>query len=190
MFCLEGMEGVVLCYASMKARCLFVDNTRLEQRGPTATPGLDEQHIDYLPFFVYGTLKPGHTNYAAYLGGRTTREEAAILREAALITDELYPYLMVDPDIVSADDQVRGILVTVEPEHYIETLHRLDWLEDYKPMSALSLYLRISRVVETASGPVDAWIYVAGPQVLANVRSGRLRRIAGGMWPEGGHDQI
>jgi gamma-glutamylcyclotransferase (GGCT)/AIG2-like uncharacterized protein YtfP len=74
------------------------------------------------------------------------------------------------------------MLVTVESRYYRDTLQRIDWLEDYKPLRASSLYLRISRVVETDAGPAEAWMYVAGSQVLENARSGRLRKLADGVW--------
>jgi gamma-glutamylcyclotransferase (GGCT)/AIG2-like uncharacterized protein YtfP len=150
---------------------------------PIAWLGSGEERVRYLPFFVYGTLKPGGAYYATYLGGRTCSEEPALLRHAVLVTDDMYPYLVVDDAFAGIDDQVHGMLMTVEPQHYLETLRRIDWLEDFKPLSALSLYLRISRVVETSAGSVEAWMYVAGPRVVASLRSGRLRRLSDGVWP-------
>ncbi|CAA9358585.1 MAG: hypothetical protein AVDCRST_MAG93-7511, partial [uncultured Chloroflexia bacterium] len=49
-----------------------------------------------LPFFVYGTLKPGESNYVAYLEGCCVTTRSAIMRNAALFSDGLYPYLMTD----------------------------------------------------------------------------------------------
>ncbi len=150
--------------------------------------GSDERRVSYLPFFVYGTLRPGGANYARYLGETTETEEPAILRHAMLVTDGLYPYLIVAQDLAGPDDQVQGVLATVQPERYLETLQRLDWLEDYKPLSPLSLYVRISQHVETMAGPVEAWMYVAGPWVLRNARAGRLPKVAGGAWPALGRE--
>ena len=154
-------------------------NKKLEESG---WAGSDEHHVPYLPFFVYGTLRPGESNYARYIGGSTQTEEPAILRPATLVTDGIYPYLIMAPDLAGPDDHVQGMLLTVQPERYLETLQRLDWLEDYKPFSPLSLYERIRQLVQTEAGPVEAWMYVAGPWVLRNARAGRLLKVAGGAW--------
>ena len=66
--------------------------------------GSDEHHVPYLPFFVYGTLRPGGPNYARYLGGSTRTEEPAILRQAMLVTDGIYPYLIIGRDLAGPDD--------------------------------------------------------------------------------------
>lgn len=136
----------------------------------------------YLPLFVYGSLKPGEANYETYLAGRTLLELPAVLRRAALYTAGSYPYVVVDPSVVRVEDEVRGVLVTLGPEQYVETLGRIDWLEDYKPLSPWSLYLRTSWGVETEQGPAEAWMYVAGPRVVDGIRAGRLKKIAGGVW--------
>ena len=148
----------------------------------TAGPFSEEQLFRYLPLFVYGTLKPGGTNYRAYLAGRTLAERCAVLRPAALFTDGQYPYLVTDPALIEPHDQAHGILVEVAPLRYGETLRRVDWLEDFKPRSPWSLYLRVSRVVELAGETAEAWTYEAGAWVAASMRSGRLRKIPGGVW--------
>lgn len=132
--------------------------------------------------FVYGTLKPGEANYKGYLAGRTAANMAGVLRGAALFTDEVYPFLVVDPAVLESDDCVRGAVLHLLPAHYVETLRRIDWLENYKPDSPWSMYDRALCRVETADGLVAAWTYVAGPQVLARIRQGRLRKLEQGIW--------
>ena len=139
-----------------------------------------------LPLFVYGTLKPGGANYAAYLANRTVQEGPATLQPAALFTDGQYPYLVLDPTLIDPLDQVHGMLVVLHPEHYDETLRRIDWLEDYKPASPWSLYERVSQHVATAEGQIEAWTYVAGPRIVAGIQAGRLRQVDGGVWPATG----
>ena len=140
-------------------------------------------HLDYLPLFVYGTLKPGGGSYTTYLARRTLTEYGATLQPAALYTDGLYPYLVVDPPGVEPDDRVYGVLVVIREDCFVETLSRLDWYEDYRPISPWSLYLRVRRVVETPAGPAEAWIYVAGPATAAGIEAGRLTKIEAGTWP-------
>ena len=45
-----------------------------------------------LPFFVYGTLRPGEHNHDLFLRGRTAAEEPARLRGALLYDGPGYPY--------------------------------------------------------------------------------------------------
>ncbi len=138
---------------------------------------------DYnLPLFVYGTLKPGESNYDAYLAGCTLAEHQALLPNAAMFTDGAYPYLVADATLLAPCDAVQGALVYVAPEHYVETLQRIDRLEDYKPLSPWSLYIRTEVSVQTAAGNIEAWTYVAGPKVLQGIRAGRLMKVAGGLW--------
>jgi gamma-glutamylcyclotransferase (GGCT)/AIG2-like uncharacterized protein YtfP len=135
-----------------------------------------------LPFFVYGTLKPGESNYEAYLEGRCVTTRSAIMRNAAVFSDGQYPYLITDSRAVPPDDIAYGVVIEVAAPYYEETLARLDWLEDYKPNSPWSMYDRVTAIVETADGPVEVWTYVGGPQSLAAIRAGRLVYIPGGVW--------
>ncbi len=81
-----------------------------------------------LPFFVYGTLRPGEINHDRFLRGRTAREEPALLRGAVLYEGPGYPYAVEAPEC-----EVRGELVTARPEAYAELLALLDRLEEYVP---------------------------------------------------------
>ncbi|MCU0492548.1 MAG: gamma-glutamylcyclotransferase [Chloroflexaceae bacterium] len=135
-----------------------------------------------LPFFVYGTLKPGGSNYSRYLAGRTSAEQPASLAGAALFDYGPYPFLTEAPDLVDASDQVNGVLITLETACYHVALLELDGLEDYDAASHSGMYLRVVRQVQTAAGPVHAWVYIAGPAMLAAMRAGELPRIASGVW--------
>ncbi len=135
-----------------------------------------------LPLFVYGTLKPGKSNYASFLAGRTVAEQPASLAGAALFTHGPYPYLVIDSGLVETYDQVSGTLLTIHPALYCEVLNRIDWLEGYRPGCSSSEYQRLARAVQTIQGPVEAWLYVAGPPVLVAIRRGVLVKIVGGVW--------
>ncbi|MFE9168052.1 gamma-glutamylcyclotransferase family protein [Streptomyces kebangsaanensis] len=131
-----------------------------------------------LPFFVYGTLRPGEDNHAVFLRGRTRSEEPARLTGAVLYDGPGYPYAVEAPDGV-----VRGELVAALPEQYGEVLTALDRLEGYVAGDPRSLYERIEReVVREADGAtVRAWVYVAGPSVTARLPADG-RRIESGDW--------
>lgn len=131
-----------------------------------------------LPFFVYGTLRPGEINHDRFLRGRTAHEEAGLLRGAVLYEGPGYPYAVEAPE-----GEVRGELVTARPQAYEELLALLDRLEEYVPGDPRNLYDRVERpVVREADGTtVRAWVYVAAPAVAVRLRA-RGTRVEGGDW--------
>ncbi|MFD4631980.1 gamma-glutamylcyclotransferase family protein [Streptomyces sp. NPDC058284] len=138
----------------------------------------NERGAPRLPFFVYGTLRPGGPNHAAYLRGRTASEEPAHLPDAVLYDGPGYPYAVEAP----GEGPVRGELVTALPAAYDRLLAALDILEEYVPGDPRNLYERIARDVTRADGTaVRAWVYVAAPRPAAGLRaSGSV--IGGGDW--------
>ena len=131
-----------------------------------------------LPFFVYGTLRPGEPNHDLFLRGRTHSEERARLHGAALYDGPGYPYAVEVPGSVTV-----GELVIARPEAYPQLLSELDRLEEYAPGDPHSLYERVEReVTRDADGKsVPAWVYLAAPTVTARLRThGKL--IEGGDW--------
>ncbi|MPY63677.1 gamma-glutamylcyclotransferase family protein [Streptomyces spongiae] len=134
-----------------------------------------------LPFFVYGTLRPGEQNHDFYLRGRTESEEPALMRGLVLYDGPGYPYAVEEPGGV-----VTGEIVTARPETYDELLRALDRLEDYTPGDPRNLYERVEREVARTDGTlVRAWVYVAAPTIAARLRA-RGRLIESGDWRTAG----
>ncbi|MEW2167992.1 gamma-glutamylcyclotransferase family protein [Streptomyces sp. NPDC007084] len=131
-----------------------------------------------LPFFVYGTLRPGEHNHDRFLRGRTRSEEPARMPGLVLYPGPGYPYAVEQPG-----GTVTGDLVTALPAAYAELLAELDTLEEYVPGDPRNLYERVAReAVRTAGGAtVRAWVYVASPPVAARLRTGG-RPIQDGEW--------
>lgn len=131
-----------------------------------------------LPFFVYGTLRPGEANHDLFLRGRVAAEQPARLPGAALYDGPGHPYAIERPG-----GEIQGELVTARPESYAELLAALDRLEEYVPGDPRSLYERVARhVLRTADAtPVRAWVYLAAPRVAAGLRATGTR-IEGGDW--------
>ncbi|WP_020116221.1 gamma-glutamylcyclotransferase family protein [Streptomyces canus] len=131
-----------------------------------------------LPFFVYGTLRPGEANHDLFLRGRLRSEEPGRLAGALLYAGPGYPYA-----VEGAGGTVAGELVTPRADAYAELLAALDELEEYRPGDPRNLYERVAReVIRTADGtPVRAWVYVAAPSVAARLRA-RGRLIGSGDW--------
>ncbi|MFI6486195.1 gamma-glutamylcyclotransferase family protein [Streptomyces sp. NPDC050564] len=133
-----------------------------------------------LPFFVYGTLRPGEHNHDLFLRGRTESEEPGRMRGVVLYDGPGYPYAVEEPGGV-----VCGEVVTALPELYGELLAALDRLEEYVPGDPRNLYERVARDVTREDGTVvRAWAYVAAPGVAAQLR-GRGKLIEGGEWRSG-----
>jgi gamma-glutamylcyclotransferase (GGCT)/AIG2-like uncharacterized protein YtfP len=135
-----------------------------------------------LPFFVYGTLRPGEHNHDLFLRGRTRSEEPGRMRGLVLYEGPGYPYAVEEPG-----GSVGGELVTALPEAYEELLHSLDELEEYTPGDPRNLYERVVRDAVRADGvtAVRAWVYVAAPAVAARLRADG-RPIEDGEWRGGG----
>ncbi|MFJ6387155.1 gamma-glutamylcyclotransferase family protein [Streptomyces sp. NPDC091972] len=131
-----------------------------------------------LPFFVYGTLRPGEVNHDLFLRGRVRCEEPGRLAGALLYDGPGYPYA-----VEEARGTVAGELVTPRADAYAELLALLDELEEYTPGDPHNLYERVAReVTRTADGtPVRAWVYVAAPPVAARLRA-RGKLIESGDW--------
>jgi gamma-glutamylcyclotransferase (GGCT)/AIG2-like uncharacterized protein YtfP len=131
-----------------------------------------------LPFFVYGTLRPGEVNHDLFLRGRVRSEEPCRLAGALLYDGPGYPYA-----VEEAGGVVTGVLVTPPADAYTELLVALDELEEYRPGDPRNLYERVAReVIRTADGTsVRAWVYVAAAPVAARLRA-RGRLIESGDW--------
>ncbi|MDG5807781.1 gamma-glutamylcyclotransferase [Streptomyces ossamyceticus] len=132
-----------------------------------------------LPFFVYGTLRPGEHNHDLFLRGRTSSEEPATMRGLTLYDGPGYPYAVEVPGEAA---EVKGDLITARPEAYEALLRSLDHLEEYSPGAPTNLYERVRRAAVLADGTsVRAWVYVAAPTVAARLRA-RGTRIESGDW--------
>jgi gamma-glutamylcyclotransferase (GGCT)/AIG2-like uncharacterized protein YtfP len=107
---------------------------------------------DYLPLFVFGTLRRGHGNHH-YLAGHYLRVRPAVLRDYARLHE-----LMIAPQ---PGGVVNGELFDLTPHEYAATLAHCDELEEIPPGQLVGHdYQRKQVRVETADGVVDAWVYV------------------------------
>ncbi|MGP3926965.1 gamma-glutamylcyclotransferase family protein [Streptomyces sp. 8N616] len=120
-----------------------------------------------LPFFVYGTLRPGQVNHDRFLRGRTESEVPARMRGAVLYEGPGYPYAVADPG-----GEIRGELVIPAAAHYEALLAALDELEDYAQGDPANLYERVAREVLLGRGrAVRAWVYLAAEPVARRLRA-------------------
>ncbi|WP_455357357.1 gamma-glutamylcyclotransferase family protein [Streptomyces sp. SYSU K217416] len=133
-----------------------------------------------LPFFVYGTLRPGQYNHDLFLRGRTAAEEPARLAGALLYDGPGFPYVVEER---TGGGAVVGDLVTAAPAEYGEVLSVLDTLEEfYGSGHPLNVYDRVARDAVRPDGTaVRAWVYVAAPRVERELRRSGAA-IPGGDW--------
>ncbi|MGP3999477.1 gamma-glutamylcyclotransferase family protein [Streptomyces sp. 8N706] len=146
----------------------------VESGGPAA------EGFARLPFFAYGTLRPGQVNHDRFLRGRTAAEEPARMRGAVLYEGPGYPYAVADPR-----GEIHGELITPLAARYDALLAELDELEDHVPGDPDNLYERVARDVLLPGGrTARAWVYLAAEPVARRLRlSGTPLR--GGDWPRG-----
>lgn len=131
-----------------------------------------------LPFFVYGTLRPGEANHTRTLRGRTAHEEPAKITGALLYAGPGYPYAIAGP----ADAVVHGALIRPRDADYDEVRAVLDRLEDYAPGAPDNLYERVVTDADCADGrTVRAWVYLAAEPLAARLRATGTP-IEGGDW--------
>lgn len=95
--------------------------------------------IEHLPFFVYGTLLPGHPNYKRFFTKiKPVAEENASLCNHVLIGTKHsgFPYMAQGSDtpefyrqLVEENNMVEGRLLWFSDEHFPTILEALDYLE-------------------------------------------------------------
>jgi gamma-glutamylcyclotransferase (GGCT)/AIG2-like uncharacterized protein YtfP len=131
-----------------------------------------------LPFFVYGTLRPGERNY--FLVERAVIETQPA-EMAGLELWDMGPY----PMAAEGTGRLRGDLLTLDPAQYEKALADMDLLEQVNPAAPTDpggLYWRARRTVilpGCGGSPPVAWVYLADP---ARARQGT--RITSGDWKQ------
>lgn len=137
----------------------------------------------YQPIFVYGTLRPGQSNYYR-LAPYSIRTEPAYAVGVAVydmkpVTGNDWPHAV---RTNNTDHQVVGDLVWVDPHHMDEVLRDLDIYEDYNAEDLEnSEYVRQSILVTEPNGDQrNAWIYIANQPILEIIED--EHRIADGDW--------
>ena len=136
---------------------------------------------DTLPFFVYGSLRPGFHNYRLFERFPHEVADATYTGSATMYANGGgFPYLIQGGDT----NTIIGNLVTITDERYYPyALRTIDSLEGYHAdMPLTSHYLRKRVVVKDADGnDVTAWTYFAAPD-LARMLVQDLPVVESGDW--------
>jgi gamma-glutamylcyclotransferase (GGCT)/AIG2-like uncharacterized protein YtfP len=132
------------------------------------------QVTELLRVFVYGTLKPGECNYAAYCGHHVLEAQPAIA------LGQLYHLPVGYPAMTEGDRPVYGYVLSFTDS---QVLARLDQLEDYDPRRSAcqNEYIRVKSEVfdwqQQSLGQV--WLYRMSRQQVMRM-GGRL--LSDGKW--------
>ena len=127
---------------------------------------------------VYGTLRPGQSNYYNFLEGRTERERTVTLKGFRMYAGLGFPYVIQ----TDTDETIVADLIDLKADEYDETVRGLDMLEGYRGPGMNNHYDRVLVTVEDVDGTeVQAWIYVAHKSVHRRVAED-LPVLAGGDW--------
>lgn len=119
-----------------------------------------------LPFFVYGTLRPGEGNYSWSLDGETTKEVVGFLAGTSMYSNGGFPYVLEH----SVGKGVQGTLIYVKPESYDKVFASLDMLEGTRygddvpgvgKVHDNNHYNRLIRLIQVDKDTfVKAWVYM------------------------------
>jgi gamma-glutamylcyclotransferase (GGCT)/AIG2-like uncharacterized protein YtfP len=127
---------------------------------------------------VYGTLRPGQSNYYNFLEGRTERERTVTLKGFRMYAGMGFPYVIQ----TDTDETIVADLIDLKADSYDETVRGLDMLEGYRGPGLNNHYDRVLVTVEDVDGTtVQAWIYVAHKSIHQQIAE-NLPALAGGDW--------
>lgn len=140
-------------------------------------------YIDYeaalnpRPVFVYGSLLQGLHNHRIIANLAETTTPASVSGVRLYAHGNAFPYA-----VAQEGEITKGEVVTVSEENWILALVSLDRLEGYRGAEADNHYNRVLTDVTLHDGTViEAWMYVAAPDVAAVVRQ-NLPIVPNGDW--------
>lgn len=124
--------------------------------------------------FVYGTLRVGQPNWGRLLASAAERVVSGRLAGVVLLDCGHYPAAVQR----AGGDGVTGDVVWVRAQAWPAVLAGLDHLEGYDARDPEPLFDRVVRSVDTAEGPVECWVYLAGRGLADAVQA----LVSGGDW--------
>ena len=103
------------------------------------------------PFFVYGTLRPGHGNARLWAGRATARYDGTAIAHNFSLSTVGFPYANPTQGARSV-----GALIVPHAAEYEFIRRQMDALEGVE----FGHYSRITTAIETPEGWIVAWMYV------------------------------
>lgn len=122
-----------------------------------------------LPFFVFGTLRPGYGNDRTWQGlAHDLHDDEVTLADHRLVSNGSFPYC-----IPAEGQTTTGTLIVPFAEKYMQAQHAMDMLEGFPRH-----YNRKSCAVTTPDGVIMAWYYI--PDDWQHYEG--LRMVPGNNW--------
>lgn len=116
-------------------------------------------HPELLKVFVYGTLKPGESNYQRYCAGKVLEAKRAIA------LGQLFALPFGYPSMTPGESPVQGFLLSFSDS---SVLRHLDLLEDYNPHRPAEQNEYNRRQTEIFNPELvslgRAWVYLMSPE--------------------------
>lgn len=110
------------------------------------------------PVLVYGTLRPGGSNYGYFLAGSTISESTVTLEGFRMLGGMGFPYVIAGMET----EKIVGTLCEIDAEDYEDVVSQLDMLEGYLGHGDdRNHYDRILVDVDSEGETVKAWMYIA-----------------------------
>jgi gamma-glutamylcyclotransferase (GGCT)/AIG2-like uncharacterized protein YtfP len=139
---------------------------------------------EHLPFFVYGTLRPGEENHQLFAASETLREVPAVLPRHVMYAGR-YPCVVEDEGEGEGGSRVVGDLLFIHPALYEQVLAAFDALERCDPTHEDPWYRRVTCTVDYVaedgnSRRSTAWVYLGGRATVATYTE--RDRVPSGDW--------
>ncbi len=118
------------------------------------------ENEEFLPCFVYGTLKKKYHNHRLLDGNYEKYSEGHIKGYEIFSSSPDGQGIPAVRGSLNKNEIVHGELYFIDKDKYISTLKNLDRLESYNPLKKEGFYERNKIKVITDDGTFDAWIYL------------------------------
>lgn len=124
--------------------------------------------------FVYGTLKPGEANFAAYCEGKV------ISQVACYTWGDLYALPVGYPAMTEGKNKVWGVLLSFADPQILESLDRLEGYQSERAAHLNSYYRALVSVYDESDCQIaEAWAYYMSS---SKVRQYGGLRLNSGSW--------
>lgn len=132
--------------------------------------------------FVYGTLKPGEANFAAYCQGKV------IAQTPAYTWGNLYALPVGYPAMTEGNSKVQGMLLSFNDPQILQSLDRLEGYQSQRAAELNEYYRAFVMVYSFGDRPINqAWAYY---MTLAQVRQYKGIKLTANSWTGKLHDGV
>lgn len=132
--------------------------------------------MSLLKVFVYGTLKPGYSNYQRYCAGKIIEAEPATAK------GQLFELPVGYPAMIPGDEWIQGFVLTFNDPAVLKDLDRLEDYDLNRPATQNEYHrqkIEVFKLDGTSLGQI--WAYLMSQEQIEQ-RNGKL--IVSGCWQD------